>query len=237
MLGDDDVTMPSNGDLPAQPRPRATKGILNGSGSANTTLNGASIATTSSNGVKGALDRHHRPSKYHGHDAEEVTRLIIQALDDMGYKEAAANVSRTSGFQLENPTVSSLKSAILEGLWDEADELLGGAVDVDGAGGAGNGLILAKGADRRMMRFRLKKQKYLELLEGGDTPGALHVLRAELTPLSSNIATTNFLSSLLLTTSADELKRRAQWDGANATSRSELLSNLCSKSSLGSLKP
>lgn len=229
MLGDDDAAMPANGDFAAHPRPRATKGILtaNSSGSANTALNGASAAATSSNGVREGLERQHRPSKYHGHDAEEVTRLIIQALDDMGYTEAAADVSRTSGFQLESPTVSNLKSAILDGLWDEADELLEGAADTDGADGDGNGLVLAKGADRKMMRFRLKKQKYLELLEARDTSGALHTLRSELTPLSSNTTTTNFLSSLILTLSADELKSRAQWDGAKATSRSELLSNIC----------
>ncbi|KZL82082.1 wd domain-containing protein, partial [Colletotrichum incanum] len=166
------------------------------------------------------------PSTYFGHDREEVTRILIQALSDMGYHGAAESVSRDSGYELESPTVAAFRNAVIGGEWGEAEELLFGAVMSGDRGQPGNGLVLAPGSDRNVMRFWLRQQKFLELLEQRDTSRALMVLRTELTPLYQDTQKLHFLSSLLMCQSTEDLKAKAEWDGAHGQSRKVLLSEL-----------
>lgn len=56
------------------------------------------------------------------------------------------------------------------------------------------GLKFADGADQDELKFRLREQKYLELLEQGDLASALQVLRQELTPLHQDIGKLHKLS-------------------------------------------
>ncbi|KAI8243442.1 hypothetical protein K4K55_008142 [Colletotrichum sp. SAR 10_96] len=166
------------------------------------------------------------PTTYYGHDREEVTRILIQALSDMGYHGAAESVSKDSGYELESPTVAAFRNAVVNGEWGQAEELLFGAVTSDDRGQQGNGLVLAPGSDRNVMRFWLRQQKFLELLEQRDTSKALMVLRTELTPLYQDTQKLHFLSSLLMCQSTEDLKAKAEWDGAHGQSRKVLLSEL-----------
>lgn len=191
------------------------------------TLNGSS-----QNGKEVARDP---APPYFGHDREEVTRILIQALSDMGYRSAAELVSRDSGYKLESPTVASFRTAVLEGSWSNAEQLLFGAASADEheqrhqqEQERGNGLVLSQGADRNIMRFWLRQQKFLELLEQRDTGRALMVLRTELTPLYQDTQKLHFLSSLLMCQSAEDLKTKAEWDGAFGQSRHILLTELSS---------
>jgi hypothetical protein len=132
---------------------------------------------------------------YFGHDREEVTRILIQSLTDLGYNGAAASLSQESGFDLESPTVAAFRNAVLQGEWTEAEELLfGGSTEEGGVSINGNGLTLQEGVDKDVMRFWLRQQKFLELLEQRDTGRALMVLRLELTPLYQDIGKLHFLS-------------------------------------------
>jgi hypothetical protein len=221
-MGGSDTLDPHNG---------APLGFYNGSSEASTgvtnghksTVNGS--ATRDKNNTAAKVSE--RPLKYFGHDREEVTRLLIQALSDMGYRTAADNVSQESGYELESPTVASFRSAVQSGLWSKAEELLTGASHE--ADGQGNGLVLAPGTDRNAMKFWLRQQKFLELLEQRDTSRALIVLRSELTPLSHDTGKLHFLSSLLMCRSVEDLMTKAEWDGARGQSRKQLLSELSSK--------
>ncbi|KAF4445577.1 hypothetical protein F53441_10709 [Fusarium austroafricanum] len=219
MMGGSDSLDPHNG---------APLGISNGSSEASvgatngnkTALNGSSSRDKSSAATRG----NEQPSKYFGHDREEVTRLLIQALSDMGYRTAADNVSQESGYELESPTVAGFRTAVLSGSWPMAEDLLGGAsFETEGQG---NGLVLAPGADCNAMKFWLRQQKFLELLEQRDTSRALIVLRSELTPLSHDTGKLHFLSGLLMCRSVEDLMTKADWDGANGQSRKMLLSEL-----------
>ncbi|KAK4542240.1 hypothetical protein LTR36_006893 [Oleoguttula mirabilis] len=188
---------------------------------------------------------------YHGHDREEVTRILLQSLSDLGYQSAAQHLSRESGYELEIPTVAAFRSALQHGHWDEAESLLFGAepAEYDGGVSLGNGhtgsswrksrsqfgspngltrhgLPLAEGADTTMLKFMLRQQKYLELLENRDLNAALAVLRNELTPLRRDIGRLHALSSLMMCQSAVDLRRQADWDGAEGESRSLLLSEI-----------
>lgn len=165
---------------------------------------------------------------YFGHNREEVTRILIQALTDMGYQTAAENVSHESGFNLESPTVATFRFSVLHGVWDETEKLLNGAATFEEQGEPGNGLVLAAGSDRSMMRFWVRQQKYLELLEQRDTTSALMALRNDLTPLSQDTEKLRLLSSLLMCRSLHDLMAKANWDGAQGQSRHRLLSELSS---------
>jgi len=185
---------------------------------------------------------------FRGHSREEVTRLILQSLNDLGYKRAAEQLSRDSGYELELPSVSAFRDAVLCGAWDKAESLLLGSQAYQNENGASDnmprrkrssnsvsqtrngrprpGLTLAKGSDVTALKFLLRQQKYLELLEMRDLNTALVVLRSELTPLKKDVARLHFLSSLVMCPSAEDLRSQADWDGADGHSRAELLSEI-----------
>ncbi|SPO24373.1 uncharacterized protein UTRI_03641 [Ustilago trichophora] len=75
----------------------------------------------------------------------------------------------------------------------------------------------------RSIRFMLQKQRYLELLEARQTKKALNVLREKLTPLSHDTSQLHLLSSLVISSSPEQLHARAGWDGADGESRRLLM--------------
>jgi hypothetical protein len=141
------------------------------------------------------------PSKWFGHNREEVARILIQSLTDLGYHQSARSLSKESGYELEGPEVAAFRHAVLHGEWADAEALLFGSSSHVSAGGvslqgtgkgvdyrewssnSSGGLTLAEGADKNEMLFWLRQQKYLELLEKKDLGTALMVMRQELTPL------------------------------------------------------
>lgn len=156
----------------------------------------------SSNGSPPTLPRA-KAASFFGHDREEVTRLIIQGLLDLGYHESAEKLTQESGYELESPIVAAFRRAVLQGDWREAESLLFGSTPAENGGGVNisnresyrvGGLECAEGADLNEMKFRLREQKYLELLEDGDRASALNVLRQELTPLHQDIGKLHYLS-------------------------------------------
>ncbi|CAG8960081.1 hypothetical protein HYFRA_00010559 [Hymenoscyphus fraxineus] len=184
----------------------------------------ATNGSSSTNGHGGANTKPRLP--YFGHDREEVTRIMIQALTDLGYNDAATTLSQESGFVLESEMVANFRNAVLQGLWDTAEKLLFQGTIEGGVSISGNGLVLQEGVDKNVMRFWLRQQKFLELLEKRKTGEALLVLRQELTPLYQDTAKLHFLSSLLMCQSTDDLREKADWDGAEGGSRYQLLSEL-----------
>lgn len=124
-----------------------------------------------------------------------MTRILIQALTDLGYDGSALNLSQESGYDLENPSVAAFRTAVLQGSWTEAEDLLfGRSTDEGGVSINGNGLALQDNMDENAMRFGLRQQKFLELLEQQETSRALSVLRLELTPLYQDVARLHQLS-------------------------------------------
>ncbi|KAF4628889.1 hypothetical protein G7Y89_g9261 [Cudoniella acicularis] len=209
----------SNGSGASPLHKAAVSNSTNGMRKSPVATNGSSTNGHSSTSAKP------RPP-YFGHDREEVTRIMIQALTDMGYNGAAASLSQESGYELESPVVAAFRNAVLQGEWQEAEELLFDGSAEGGVSISGNGLVLQEGVDKNVMRFWLRQQKFLELLEQRDTGRALMVLRLELTPLYQDTAKLHFLSSLLMCQSTDDLKAKADWDGAEGGSRHQLLSEL-----------
>lgn len=61
---------------------------------------------------------------YLGHDRAEVTRILIQALFDLGYTKAAGTLETESDYTLENSYVANFRQAVLKGEWRQAENLL-----------------------------------------------------------------------------------------------------------------
>ncbi|KAJ5462609.1 hypothetical protein N7475_007553 [Penicillium sp. IBT 31633x] len=201
-----------NGALASTPRKIGLNGQTSTNGSSHT------------NGSK----RPTQPSTYYGHNREEVTRILIQSLHELGYNESASLLSSESGFELETSGVATFRSAVLGGRWSEAESILlqsfrnGGIPQGDPSEGT---LMLAEDADRNEMLFYLRQQKFLELLEARDLAAALCVLRQELTPLNFDIERLHALSSLLMCPT-EVLHAQAGWDGSITSSRERLLGEL-----------
>ena len=178
----------SNGSSPTTNK----KSVLNGHSPTQPTANGSHA----NGSVEATIPV--RSPKYYGHDREEVTRILIQGLLDLGYTAAANTLSQESGYDLETPAVAAFRNAVLEGQWAEAEAILVGSrpddngeeMQVEERGG----LILAEGADRGQMLFFMRQQKFLELLDQRELGLALMVLRHELTPLNHDIHQLHALS-------------------------------------------
>ena len=133
-----------------------------------------------------------------------MTRLLIQGLGDLGYYSSAERLSIESGYEVEAPSVAAFRHAVLQGEWAEAEALLFGTeVADDGGGGVSisngsshhhEGLRFAENANKKELRFRMREQKYLELLEERDLGSALMVLRQELTPMNQDTSKLHELS-------------------------------------------
>lgn len=189
----------TNGSNASPLHKAALSNSANGTRKTSQPINGSSYSNGSSN-HKPSFEHIPKPT-YYGHDREEVTRILIQSLTDLGYHTAAGTLSQESGYELESPSVAAFRNAVLEGEWAEAEDLLFGSSRPPEEGGVSlhaNGLLLADGADRNVMRFWLRQQKFLEFLEERDTGRALMVLRMELSPLHHDSGRLHFLSRYLL---------------------------------------
>ena len=178
-------------------------GFTNGTNGHTSPANGVS---SHMNGYSPAKARAKAPDFY-GHDREEVTRLLIQALEDLGYNDAAERLSQESGFQVESPEVAAFRHAVLEGKWSEAELLLFGRMSEADGGGVRisngeshylSGLRLVEEADPHQMKFFIREQKYVELLRRNLRGQALMVLQSELQPLNYDIRRLNLLSGCVM---------------------------------------
>lgn len=200
-------------------------------------------------------------SSYYGHDREEVTRILIQSLFDLGYEGAATTLSRESGYELESAAVAAFRSAVIEGRWADAESILLDSYHPDdkspnnditnGRNYSWERLVLADGADKNELLFCLRQQKFLELLQARDVGSALMVLRQELTPLNHDISQLHALSRCvsayflllvvhlqllicgsLLMCPPEHLEAQSGWEGSVEQSRQKLLSELASEITL-----
>ncbi|KAL4867098.1 hypothetical protein BDV12DRAFT_124478 [Aspergillus spectabilis] len=165
-------------------------------------LNGQTLHPGSNGEMK--LDGFQKPlpktSSYFGHDREEVTRILIQSLYELGYNGSAALLSKESGYQLESPAVAIFRNAVLEGRWTEAERILVQSFLPNEQGYSEDEttskekLALVDSADKSEMLFHLRQQKFLELLDARNLDAALKVLRYELTPLKYDTGRLHALS-------------------------------------------
>ncbi|KAK9469867.1 WD40-repeat-containing domain protein [Lipomyces arxii] len=177
----------------------------------NNNISGQKNGTT--NGRTGVLNDSSNDSDYYGSSKLETTRLIIQALHEMGYQSAASALEMESDCSIDSQAVTAFKDSILAGKWIESERLLGS-------------LDLKPGSNIMSLKFLIRQQMFLELLEQRDLVAALTVLRGDLSVLNYDTRQLHFLSSLMMCTSAEDLRAQAGWTGVDGDSRAELLREL-----------
>ncbi|KAF9385381.1 hypothetical protein CPB97_004860 [Podila verticillata] len=148
-----------------------------------------------------------------GFNRLELVRLMVQSLQSLGYHQAAQTLETESGYQLESPAVSRFRECVLSGNWAEV-ELLTSQLNLDVSHGIAS------------VKFLIREQKFLELLEAQQIKNALVVLRSELTPLNQNMDRVHALTSYMMSSSPEDLRQRAGWDGVEGQSRQKLLTSL-----------
>lgn len=144
--------------------------------------------------------------------SNELVRVILQTLTDLGFNASAELLQQESSVQLESDNVHKFRDAVMQGSWDTAEACL-------------TALQLS---DNPRALFLIRSQKFMELLQVKDTKHALYVLRNELTTLegveSSELHT---LSSYMMCSSFKQLSLQAGgWSGAHGDSRSVLFESL-----------
>jgi hypothetical protein len=175
----------------------------------NTDASQLTITSTMDEFVNGQTHHVDGPSlTRHGFKREELVRLMLQSLRELGYNATARLLEQESGFLMEDPVSAQLRQCILAGDWDQAEKLLP-TVDYDMR-------------QAQIGYFHIRRQKYLECLERRQIKEALYILRQELRPLNYDSTQLHLLSSLLISEPQD-IYRRAQWDGAKGNSRNALL--------------
>ncbi|ORY24376.1 WD40-repeat-containing domain protein [Naematelia encephala] len=168
---------------------------------------------------------------------QEVVRLILQGLRDIGYNQSADVLEAESGYVLSTSAASDFQAAILGGRWSEALALLPelgiSSAPSNSEEPASSSSSIRSGKARaapgtvaEQVRFEIQVQKYLEFLEVGQKTKALAVLRAELAPVSKDPELLHDLSGHMMSMDKEDLYERASWDGASGTSRRRLLESV-----------
>lgn len=172
--------------------------VSNGPAARKASLNSPATAPVNREGHGAGSGKGHATSTYNGHDREEVTRILIQSLYELGYTGSADKLTEESGYRLETSGVATFRSAVLGGHWSDAEKILVASFRSTGQAiqraAAEEMLVLSEDANRSEMLFYLRQQKFLELLQNGDLGAALNVLRQELTPLNYDIDRLHALS-------------------------------------------
>ncbi|CDH48456.1 wd repeat protein [Lichtheimia corymbifera JMRC:FSU:9682] len=184
-----------------------------GSGSNNNNNNNKAISQQGNGSIQNTNNEQEMLGRV---NKQELIRLILQSLNDLGYQNAAKTLEQDSGIALESDTVTRFRTAILAGDWSLAESLLTMLPGSDNPATMNIGQAL----------FLIRQQKFLELLEAQKTMKALHVLRNELTPLGQSIDRLHHLSSLIFCSSVQDIRAQAQWDGVDGSSRQQLLVDL-----------
>lgn len=150
-----------------------------------------------------------------GLDRSELVRLLVQAIDGLGYSAAALALERESGLSALSPAMKRLRECVLAGDWDNVDNVFTAVIDT-----------FASDVDRKAALFVVYEQQFLELLEAGNVSEALVCLREKLAQCSVEPSALHKLPLLCMCSTPEEIRRRANWDGSGLQSRTAVLQKL-----------
>ena len=127
---------------------------------------------------------------------DELVRLIVQCVRELGYEESSRALEAESGVLLHSAEVGAFRDNVLQGNWEAIRETLPPLGDPSGV----------------TVRFLIYEQRYLEALYAGDFPGALDTLRQRLGPLGCRPERVQELSSWAMTCGSPEgVRTKAGW--------------------------
>lgn len=149
-----------------------------------------------------------------GLDRNQLVRIIVQAIDSLGYSDSARTLEKEASVEAMSLQMRRLRDCVLLGRWDQLEHVLSEVT------------VFKSESDARAARFVLYEQKFLELLEAGQTAQALECLRNDLTRLSRDPNLLHKLPLLCMCTTPDEVREHARWPGAGSESRASVLQKL-----------
>lgn len=149
-----------------------------------------------------------------GFEREELVRIIVQAIDALGYSKSARCLEKEAQVESMSLQMRTLRDCVLLGRWDKLEDVLSQVT------------VFKSDDDARAARFVLYEQKFLELLEAGNTADALECLRNDLTRLSPDPTLLQKLPLLCMCGSPEEVRSHAKWPGAGPQSRIAVLEKL-----------
>lgn len=144
---------------------------------------------------------------------DQFTRLVIQAIQSLGYSSVAKQLEQQSGICALESQVAEFCECIFRGEWSRA---------------AAHACHLGLEDDETLdkVKFLIYEQEYLETLEGGDVESALHCLRSQVTPLCSDMKRLQRLTSLIMCKDTEELRKQCAWNSVGASRRQQLLEEI-----------
>ncbi|KAA8494495.1 WD repeat-containing protein 26 [Porphyridium purpureum] len=155
-------------------------------------------------------------------DKNELLRILVQSLDELGLERSARHLEQESGVQALAPEVVLFRDCVMRGEWARAEGVLAG-LDA-----------FASTEHNRLARAVICEQKYLEMLEVQDCARAVECLQHELAVLldpagqgmEHDRQRLHELTLLLMCQSRQELHQRAKWPGACTQSRLKVMARL-----------
>ena len=132
---------------------------------------------------------------------QTYVRILVQAMQELGYRNSAAALEREAGVRLKSHIVTQLQDAVLQGRWEEVEVL------------ARRGELGLSALQSALCRFVVKRQLFLELLEEEEVEAAMECLQVHLTPLARHAGQDkeelHKLARLLVSNNAQELYKKA----------------------------
>jgi WD repeat-containing protein 26 len=150
-----------------------------------------------------------------GLDKNELVRLVVQTIDELGFSASARALESESGVLALSPVMRRLRECVLAGDWSNVDSVFAAAGD-----------SFARDNDLKAARFAVYEQEYYELVESGKLSEALICLRGRLAQSSVEPEALHKLPLLCMCSTPEEVRRRARWDGTGRKSRMAVLRKL-----------
>ncbi|CDK29928.1 unnamed protein product [Kuraishia capsulata CBS 1993] len=161
-----------------------------------------------------SLDMSSTPdTPYHNLNREEVTRLLVQTLADLGYEAISRDLAGVSGLESGDPAIHGFIQLVYQGAFVDAEAaLLDLGFDAESAG---------------HILYLVRRERFLELLMvQNNRPEALRVLRSEITPLGVPEDVSRQLACILVDDSDAELCDELGWLGTPVESRERLVEEI-----------
>ncbi|XP_021841909.2 WD repeat-containing protein 26 homolog isoform X1 [Spinacia oleracea] len=115
---------------------------------------------------------------------DEFVKVITRTLYSLGYNKTGALLEQESGIALHSSRVTSFMQLVLEGKWDESILSLR--------------VINVPIETEKSAKFIILEQKFLELVQNGNTVDAMLMLRNEISPLLINTSRVHQLAACLI---------------------------------------
>lgn len=145
-----------------------------------------------------------RPITAPTYEREDLIRIINQSLRALGFESVADHLQQESKIALESEDIIAFRTAVEEGQWDKACQLLSTVQQS----------LLPE--DLRNVTALLYREKFLELLDGGHVRGALACLRQDLQPVLGDRALLHRMGHALIARDMAALKEVFSWPGVPA---------------------